>query len=155
MGESGSRGGAWVAGQVAFGLVVVGLGLVGPRWPEDVDATLVVVGVLLVAAGAALLVAGGAFLGSSLTPFPRPKRDASMREIGVYRFVRHPMYGGTLVMALGWSFASRPLALVGAFLLGAFLDRKAAQEERWLLEHYPAYEAYRRRTRWRLVPFVR
>jgi protein-S-isoprenylcysteine O-methyltransferase Ste14 len=144
-----------VAGQVAGMLATFALGFVGPRWPEGVDATFVVLGVCLIALGTAALVAGGAFLGTSLTPYPRPKADGTLREDGVYGIVRHPMYGGGILMTIGWSLASRPLALVGAVLLGLYLDRKSAREERWLVEHYDAYEVYRRRTRWKLLPFLR
>ena len=155
MSGSGGRGGWWVVGQVVGILVTFGLGFVGPRWPEGARTPLLVAGVGLAALGAAMLVAGGVHLGSSLTPYPRPKADATLREDGAYGIVRHPMYGGGIVMTAGWSLISRPLALVGMLLLGAYLDRKSAREERWLVEHYEGYEAYRRRTRWKLLPFVR
>lgn len=155
MSGSGGRGGWWVAGQVVGILVTFGLGFVGPWWPEGARTPLLVAGLGLAALGAAMLVAGGVHLGSSLTPYPRPKAGATLREDGVYRIVRHPMYGGGIVMTAGWSLISRPLALVGMLLLGAYLDRKSAREERWLVEHYEGYEAYRRRTRWKLLLFVR
>lgn len=131
------------------------LGVVGPRWPDGVRVPFVVAGAILVAVGLAMLVAGGLFLGPSLTPFPRPRADASLREDGVYRIVRHPMYGGTILVAAGWGIASSPLALAAGIALWIFLELKSRREEGWLLERYPSYEAYRRRTRWRFVPGVR
>jgi protein-S-isoprenylcysteine O-methyltransferase Ste14 len=150
-----ARGGAWVAGQIAIGAAAVVLGVVGPRWPAAVRVPFVVVGSILVAVGLAMLVAGGAFLGSALTPYPRPRADASLREDGIYRIVRHPMYGGTILVAAGWGIASSPIALAAGLTLGAFLELKSRREERWLLERYATYEAYRRRTRWKFVPGVR
>jgi protein-S-isoprenylcysteine O-methyltransferase Ste14 len=38
-------------------------------------------------------------------------------------------------------------------VLAAFLDRKAAREERWLEEKFPDYPEYRRRVR-KFIPFL-
>jgi protein-S-isoprenylcysteine O-methyltransferase Ste14 len=149
------RGGGWVAGQLVIGAVVVLLGFVGPGWPSGLEDALRLVGLALVLVGALELLAGGAFLGDSLTPYPRPVESGTLRQHGVYRLVRHPMYGGVIVMAVGWSLATTPLAFVAALALGVFLELKSRREEGWLLEHYPGYAGYRRRTRWKFVPGVR
>jgi protein-S-isoprenylcysteine O-methyltransferase Ste14 len=150
-----ARGGVWVAGQLVIGAVVLVLGFVGPEWPSGVEHALRLVGLALVLVGAFELLAGGAFLGASLTPYPRPVEGGSLRRHGVYRFVRHPMYGGVIVMSVGWSLATTPVALVAALGLGGFLELKSRREEGWLLERYPAYAEYRRGTRWKFVPGVR
>ncbi len=155
--ESGprGRGGAWVAAQVAF-MAAVGLSaLAGPGWPPDLETAGAAVGGLLVAAGLLLLVAGGFRLGASLTPFPAPRTGAGLVTSGIYARVRHPMYGGGLLVALGWSIlfgSAAGVALTAAFAV--FLDRKARREEVWLAERYAGYAEYRRRTRRRLLPFV-
>jgi protein-S-isoprenylcysteine O-methyltransferase Ste14 len=138
-----------------IGAVVVGLGFLGPRWPAGVRTFLLVAGLAAAAAGLGLLVAGGAFLGRSLSPFPRPLEGASLRQHGVYGIVRHPMYGGAIAMAFGWALATTPAAFGGAVVLGAYLELKSRREEVWLAERYPAYDAYRRRTRWRFLPGLR
>jgi protein-S-isoprenylcysteine O-methyltransferase Ste14 len=148
------RGGGWVVGQLAFGAVALVLGLAGPGW-ADAARPLVLAGWLLLVAGFAMLVAGGGVLGSSLTPFPRPSPGSILREHGIYRFVRHPMYGGTIVMFVGFALVSSPLAFAGVAALALFLDLKSRQEERWLAERYPGYEDYRHRTRWKFVPGLR
>jgi protein-S-isoprenylcysteine O-methyltransferase Ste14 len=155
VGSVGGRGGAWVAGQVAIGAVVLALGFVGPRWPDAAGWPLVVAGAALAAAGLAMLVAGGAGLGPSLTPYPRPRDDAMLIEHGVYRLVRHPIYAGALLMALGWSLATRPLALAASVVLAGYLEVKSEREETWLVERYPGYPAYRDRVRWKFVPRIR
>jgi protein-S-isoprenylcysteine O-methyltransferase Ste14 len=149
------RGGGWVAGQLVIGAVVVVLGFVGPEWPSAVEGLLLVIGIALVAIGALALLGGSAVLGSALTPFPRPIEGGALRDHGVYRLVRHPMYGGAILMAVGWSLATTPLSLVAALALGGFLELKSRHEEGWLLERYPGYDEYRRRTRWKFVPGVR
>jgi protein-S-isoprenylcysteine O-methyltransferase Ste14 len=68
--------------------------------------------------------------------------------------VRHPIYGGTLLVALGWSLLSSPLALFPTALLAFLLELKSRHEESMLAERFPEYEAYRRRVRWRFVPGI-
>ena len=109
--------------------------------------TLIVVGLLVIASGAAAL-------GSNLTPFPRPRAAATLVEAGPYRHVRHPIYSGLVVAAVGWSIATAsPLAGVLTALLALLFDLKSRREEAWLAERLPGYAAYRSRTR-KFVPGV-
>jgi protein-S-isoprenylcysteine O-methyltransferase Ste14 len=80
---------------------------------------------------------------------------STLRSGGAYRLVRHPIYGGLLLLAIGWSVVLSPIALVVTALLAVVLDMKARHEESMLADRYPEYEAYRRRVRWRFVPGVR
>ena len=65
------------------------------------------------------------------------------------------MYGGGILIALGWTviFAS-VVGLAFTFLLAVFLDLKARREEAWLSERVSDYGAYRERTRRKLLPFI-
>jgi protein-S-isoprenylcysteine O-methyltransferase Ste14 len=111
-------------------------------------------GVALMLAGAALAVAAGLRLGRHLTPFPRPRPGGELVTRGVYRHARHPIYGGVLLLAAGWSLAhASGGAGVAALLLLWLLERKSRYEERLLVAAYPAYADYAARTR-RFVPFV-
>jgi protein-S-isoprenylcysteine O-methyltransferase Ste14 len=141
-----------VLAQLVLGAVVVVLGIVGFAWPDRVSRPFTVVGVLLAAYGVVLLVRGAAALGSSLSPFPRPSEGASLREGGIYGRARHPIYGGVLLLALGWSLALSPLALVATALLWILLELKSRYEERMLAERYPEFEAYRERVGRRFFP---
>jgi protein-S-isoprenylcysteine O-methyltransferase Ste14 len=149
----GGRGGGWVAGQVVIGVFVVVFGLLGPPWPSN--AVIMPVGAAIAAVGVILFLAGIGALGHSLTPLPKPKDDASLMERGAYRFVRHPIYGGVLLIVTGWSLIMSPLALVPTALLAGFLELKSRREEAWLVDRYAGYEAYRERVRWRFVPGIR
>jgi protein-S-isoprenylcysteine O-methyltransferase Ste14 len=74
---------------------------------------------------------------------------------GPYRFARHPIYTGHLLMALGTAIASGLLiAFIGAICFVAGFWIKLRQEERLLLAHFPEeYPAYKARVR-ALVPFL-
>jgi protein-S-isoprenylcysteine O-methyltransferase Ste14 len=79
----------------------------------------------------------------------------SQVERGPYRFMRHPIYTGHLLMGLGTAVASGSLiAFVGlaSFVVGFWI--KLNQEERLLLRGLPnEYPAYKKRVR-ALIPYV-
>ena len=152
--ELGPRGEGWVALQFLLGAVIVGCGFLGVYWPGRVESFFAALGLLLALAGAILLGAGVFALGSSFTPLPRPHARAGLRQSGIFRLVRHPVYGGVILLVLGWSLAEAPLGLAPAALLALLFDLKARREEVWLLERYPEYAAYRARTPRRFLPWL-
>ncbi len=151
----GPRGEGWVVAQLVL-FAAIGLGgLVGD---VSVNGGLVplalAAGVVLIAVGLLVVVWGAAALGSNLTPFPRPRGEATLVETGPYRFVRHPIYSGVVLAAVGWSIATAaPLALLPTALLALLFDAKSRREEGWLVEEIRGYAAYRARTR-KFVPGV-
>ena len=65
------------------------------------------------------------------------------------------MYGGGILIALGWSTIFTSLVgLVLTVVLAVFLDLKARREEAWLGERLDGYTAYRTRTPHKLIPFL-
>ncbi len=150
----GPRGEGWAIAQLGLGVVIVAAGIAGPRWSTTATSFRLVAGVAIGIAGLVLFVAGLVGLGSSLTPYPKPPERATLRMRGAYRLVRHPIYGGSMLVALGWSLLSSPLALVATSLLLILFELKSRHEESMLAVRFPEYEAYRRRVRWRFVPGV-
>jgi protein-S-isoprenylcysteine O-methyltransferase Ste14 len=150
----GRRGGGWVALQVVIFVVAAAAGWLGPRWTPPAGPWLWAVGAVLLVAGVALLLAGGAGLGRQLTPFPRPVDTGTLREDGVYGLVRHPIYGGVLLLLLGWALGSSPVALIPFALAVGFFEAKRRREEIWLQARYDGYAAYRERVTRRFVPFL-
>jgi protein-S-isoprenylcysteine O-methyltransferase Ste14 len=150
----GARGEGYVVLQSLLLLVVA----VGPRGPALGDwaghpATRLLA-VVLVAAGAALALAGLLRLGRNLTPLPYPRESGVLVERGIYALVRHPIYGGLMLLALGGALGRNgvvPLAV--AALLAVVLAAKSRREESWLESKHPGYAAYRSRTR-RFLPFL-
>jgi protein-S-isoprenylcysteine O-methyltransferase Ste14 len=152
--ELGPRGEGWFALQLGLVAAIVGCGFVDVYWPHSVESFLAVLGLIVAVAGAVVLVLGGVSLGRSFTPFPRPHPRAEFRESGAFKLVRHPIYGGVVLVALGWSIAEAPLGLIPTALLAAFFDLKARREEAWLAERYLEYAGYRVRTPYRFVPWL-
>jgi protein-S-isoprenylcysteine O-methyltransferase Ste14 len=151
----GPRGEGWAVAQLALGVLILVAGIEGPAWAVAAAPLRIIAGVTLGVAGFGLIIAGIAGLGSSLTPFPKPAETSTLRTGGAYRLVRHPIYGGSMLVALGWSLVSSPLAVLVAAGLVALFELKSRLEESLLLSRFPEYEAYMRRVRWRFVPGVR
>jgi protein-S-isoprenylcysteine O-methyltransferase Ste14 len=153
----GARGEWLVIAQIILMLLI----LVGPRgWPgappwSPAAARLgAAAGYALIAIGVLLFIAGVIALGRNLTPVPHPRDNATLVQAGAYRLVRHPLYSGGLLMALGWALRVHGwLTLALVVITAVFMDIKARREERWLLAKFPEYAAYRKRVR-RLIPFV-
>lgn len=76
-------------------------------------------------------------------------------DSGLYGIIRHPMYTATILM-----FCAMPLVLGSwiSFVLflvyPMILVKRIRNEEQVLLEGLQGYEAYTRKVRWRLLPFV-
>ena len=150
----GPRGEGWVAIQGILLVAVAAAGALGPAWEGAVRVATSVGGSLLVAGGLTLAANGARDLRGALTPFPHPRADAELVETGVYRRVRHPIYGGLVLMAVGWGLlTASPAALACAGLLLAFFELKSRREEAWLEGRFAGYAAYRARTR-RLIPWI-
>ena len=125
----------------------------GHAWP--LPAPLATVGSAAVLAGWAILVVAAVNLGRALTALPTPTAGGSLKTGGLYRFVRHPIYSGLLLIVFGGTLTSRSgLRLLLAATLFGLLQRKADWEETLLRDRYPDYADYARRTP-RFVPSVR
>ncbi len=148
----GSRGEGWVIGQFVIGAAILGATFFTrvqvPPWVQLLGGALLVSGGILAAMGVLQL-------GSNLTPFPKPKTgDHALVTAGVYGIVRHPIYSGIGLGALGWTlWWGTLLGIALAILLFIWFDLKARREEKWLVEKYPNYRAYQARVK-KLIPFL-
>ncbi len=153
----GPRGEGWVVAQFILFAIIAGAGLrelneagSAGRW----GSVAVLVGVVFIVSGGIVLVRGSWDLRGGLSPFPRPIAGAPLVESGAYRLIRHPIYSGLVLGAIGWGLATGSLlALFGAGLLFLLFDGKSRREEVWLAAAHPGYAAYQGRTR-RLIPWI-
>jgi|SRR6266566_3945255 len=148
------RGGWWVAAQLPVLLIALLLPVSSDYAEGGFVHPVQFVGLTIAIAGLALVALALVTLGDALTPFPRPRTRARLRTHGVYAALRHPVYAGLIVAGFGWALAwMSPLGLLWTLAVAAFLDRKAAREERWLRERFSEYGDYARRVR-KFIPGV-
>ena len=97
--------------------------------------------------------AGNTF-GSALVRV-QTERGHRVVSTGVYGWVRHPMYLGATLMFVGGPLVTGAIsALVVGLALAVLLAVRSLDEEALLARELPGYAEYRRRVRYRLVPFV-
>jgi protein-S-isoprenylcysteine O-methyltransferase Ste14 len=154
----GDRGEGWVALQI-----VLMLAIPFEAWREareavttSADPAVRVIGGAALLGGVGLLLWSSAVLRKSgaFSVLPRPVASGEMVVNGPYRIVRHPIYAGLIVAAIGIALIRASIVLsVLAVALAIVLDLKRRREEAWLTAKYPTYARYRTRTR-ALIPFV-
>jgi protein-S-isoprenylcysteine O-methyltransferase Ste14 len=152
--ELGRRGEGWFLIQLVLFAAIAAAGTLGPAWDGGPRTLGLAAGLVVLATGGFLSLRGVLDLRENLTPFPKPLPGARLVDTGAYRLVRHPIYGGLVLGALGWGLATAsPLAIAGAVVLLIFFTLKSTREEAWLSEQFADYGSYRSRTR-RMLPWV-
>ena len=113
------------------------------------------VGVTICALGLLLAIWSRKALGTEWSQDVELKRGHKLVQGGPYRFMRHPIYTGHLLMGLGTAIASGSLvafAGLASFAVGFWI--KLNQEESLLLRSFPdEYPAYRTRVK-ALIPYL-
>ncbi|MEG4282936.1 isoprenylcysteine carboxylmethyltransferase family protein [Microcoleus sp. A006_D1] len=105
--------------------------------------------------GALILIIKGLIdLGKNLTPLPYPIENGELIQPGIYSIVRHPLYSGLILAALGWTIFQMSLShLIASAILLIFFDIKSNREETWLTEKYPDYSEYSQRVK-KIIPGI-
>lgn len=83
------------------------------------------------------------------------EKTSSLVTVGVYKYIRHPLYSSLLFLAWG-AFLKHPswLGLLLAFFTSLFLFLTAKNDESECLKHFGnAYQTYMKGTK-RFVPFL-
>ncbi|MBA4240585.1 MAG: isoprenylcysteine carboxylmethyltransferase family protein [Sphingobacteriaceae bacterium] len=87
-------------------------------------------------------------LNKNLTPFPTPKENGVLINTGLYKYVRHPIYSGIFLAAIGIAFYMGSYwQLAISFILLILFYYKSKYEESLLIEKYQEYENYIKVTR--------
>ena len=83
------------------------------------------------------------------------KKDQKVIDSGLYGIVRHPMYSITIVL-----FLTMPLILGSIISFAIFLDypfiimRRIENEEKVLEKELKGYKEYKKKVKYKLIPFV-
>lgn len=85
---------------------------------------------------------------------PHVREGGSLVAKGPYRFIRHPMYTGLIIIA--WAFVGNfptTLRIIFAVVLTISLVIKLHLEEQYLKLSFPLYSEYISKTK-KLIPFI-
>lgn len=156
--------------KIRDGLLIVSVGIVFTAFlfPQFVlggafelgfpfDSIVQVLGLLVLSCGALLVGWSVRTLGRFSTERIGLQKDHQLVQSGPYRFARHPIYGGMLLLGLGYFLLELNVVLLVLAALIFLVNVYRARVEEKLLSSAEAfgnvYLDYRRRTR-RFVPFV-
>ena len=114
-----------------------------------------VLGVVITAAGIGFAVWARLYLGGNWSSSVTVKAGHELVRTGPYRWVRHPIYTGLLVMCLGSAIEiGRLHCFLSLVVVGLGFWIKLKQEESLMLRHFPVeYPVYQKQVK-ALVPFV-
>ena len=112
-------------------------------------------GLGLAVAGAVLCIYSRFLLGRNWSATVQLKQDHELIQTGPYRFIRHPIYTGFLLLFLGNAvMVGDWRGLLAVAIVFVSFWRKLRLEEKWLAEHFgTTYQAYRGHTK-ALIPGV-
>ena len=114
-----------------------------------------IAGAILYTAGLAIAIAGRVQLGDNWLDIETAgvKQRQAVVSRGIYRFIRHPIYAGDLLLLAGLELALNSWLILFVALLTPVVLRQAIREEQMLVSTLPGYNSYCRRTK-RFIPYV-
>jgi protein-S-isoprenylcysteine O-methyltransferase Ste14 len=134
----------------------------GRRLPHPFDLRFIACVDVLAWTGSLLCIGGLAFciwarisIGRNWSGAVTLKEDHQLVERGPYRWVRHPIYTGLLMMYLATAIVvGRGAGFIGLLFISASFWIKLEAEEKLMLKQFPdRYSSYQRRVK-RIIPFV-
>lgn len=126
-----------------------------PLMPQEI---MTVAGFVLMSAGLTVTLLGRAaingYWGPHIYKYTRPE-DRKLIQHGVYARVRHPIYFGQVLMAIGtFFFANTPTFLIFPLAVIVWNTARAKRETEFLLEHFGnEFVEYRKKT-FRVIPDI-
>jgi protein-S-isoprenylcysteine O-methyltransferase Ste14 len=131
--------------------------------PEFIDVNILdnlamVIGAIPMLVGVIMIIWALINIQGTFSFFATPREGGELITHGIYKYVRHPIYSGIIMLAIGYSFFDLDDGLRRMFitlLLLLFFHFKAGYEERRLSRMYTDYDAYKVRTGKFLPNFMR
>ena len=118
-----------------------------PRWVSVLGAILFLLGYVLYA----FVLKENAYLARTV----KVEKGQKLVDTGLYGVVRHPMYAATLLLFLSMPLILGSLLSLLVMLVYPFIiARRIQNEEQVLMRELPGYREYRKKVRWRLIPFL-
>jgi protein-S-isoprenylcysteine O-methyltransferase Ste14 len=93
-------------------------------------------------------------IGNNISPTSATRKEHTLVTSGPYRWVRHPLYAGSMLIAAGFAVASRNwwVVLAMAVMFAAIYWPVMLSEEEYLRANFAGYDEYARRVP-RLLPW--
>jgi protein-S-isoprenylcysteine O-methyltransferase Ste14 len=114
-----------------------------------------ILGIFLYLLGLAVAVTGRVQLGNNWVDLEdyRVLPEQKLVRNGIYRYIRHPIYLGDVLLVLGLELALNSWLVIGVVGLLVVVIRQALVEERLLVNSLPGYVDYYRQTKM-FIPFI-
>jgi protein-S-isoprenylcysteine O-methyltransferase Ste14 len=116
-------------------------------WPMNFSLPMQNIGLFIAVFGGIIITLALLQLNKNLSPFPTPKESASLLQNGLYKYMRHPIYTGIIVLFSGYSvFQNSVYKLLISGLLVILFYFKSNYEEQRLSQKFPDYKGYKDKT---------
>ncbi len=147
--DTGSK---WVWAQFVV-LLAIGVSIFTFGGEPQVAAT--IIAIVLFVGGQGIAIAAALRMRQYLTAHPAPAHGAALLRDGIYGMVRHPMYGGVILMAAAVSVFDLNL-VAGLLTIGlvALFSGKSRYEESLLADVFLGYSDYQEQVTRRFIPWV-
>lgn len=136
--------------------VVAGLDSGRFHWSPDFHWSVYLAGIILTATGQLLfLIAQKQNRFFSSTVRIQTDREHTVCETGLYKFVRHPAYMGSIIQSLGFPLLFGSLwSIIPVCLSVILLVTRTVLEDKTLQSELKGYPEYAGKTRYRIIPYI-
>jgi len=133
---------------IAYYLILVSkIGTIGME-SDLAQQLMMILGTVMIVLGCAANIKGRFNLGKNWANHIKIYKEHTLVQTGMYRIVRHPLYSSIILMFYGGCLVYRNIAAFAAvsLIFVPFIYYRAKQEEAMLLQSFPMYEEYKKRT---------
>jgi protein-S-isoprenylcysteine O-methyltransferase Ste14 len=117
---------------------------------------MMILGTAMIVTGCAVNIKGRFNLGKNWANHIKIYKEHTLVQTGMYKIVRHPLYASIILMFYGGCLVYRDILAFAAvsIVFVPFMYYRARQEETLLLQRFPEYEEYKKKTGM-LFPMIR
>jgi protein-S-isoprenylcysteine O-methyltransferase Ste14 len=136
--------------------VIAGLDSGRYHWSPDFHWGICLPGIILTISGQLLfLIAQKQNKFFSSTVRIQTDREHTVCETGLYKFVRHPAYLGSIIQAVGFPLLFGSLwSIIPVCLLIILFITRTSLEDKTLKEELKGYPDYSNKTRYKIIPYI-
>ncbi|SDS44960.1 Protein-S-isoprenylcysteine O-methyltransferase Ste14 [Gillisia sp. Hel1_33_143] len=128
---------------ILFGVYLIEIDLITISMPEWFKLGVLTFSVL----GIIIIVLSFYQLGSNLSPFPSPVKNADLITTGIFKYLRHPIYTGILLILFSVAiYNTSEYKLIISILLLILFQFKSKYEESRLIANFENYKDYMKDT---------